>query len=199
MAKETRERMIDAAVDALRRRGLAGMSFTDVLAASGAARGAIYHHFPGGKNQLVAEAAARNGQDVRARLTALPGAGAAGPREVAEAFIAFARPVAEEAAGGSGCAVAAVTLPADGDGRELCQVASGVFGSWTERLTEALTAAGMAPDAAADSAHLLVSLLEGAQVLCRAAATAAPFDHASRAALSLFPEAPEPPGRPGRV
>ena len=48
------------------------MSFTEVLRESGAARGAIYHHFPGGKSQLVAEAAARNGQDVRDHLAALP-------------------------------------------------------------------------------------------------------------------------------
>ncbi|MEU3069077.1 hypothetical protein ABZ712_19585 [Streptomyces sp. NPDC006906] len=38
-----------------------GMSFTDVLTQSGAARGAIYHHFPGGKNQLATEAAVQHG------------------------------------------------------------------------------------------------------------------------------------------
>lgn len=68
MASETRERMVGAAVVALQRRGMAGMSFTEILTTSGAARGAIYHHFPGGKSQLVAEAAARNGADVRAQL-----------------------------------------------------------------------------------------------------------------------------------
>jgi TetR/AcrR family transcriptional repressor of lmrAB and yxaGH operons len=56
----------------VQRRGVAGMSFTEVLDSSGAARGAIYHHFPGGKAQLVTEAAARNGQDVRAHLATLP-------------------------------------------------------------------------------------------------------------------------------
>jgi prevent-host-death family protein len=54
------------------------MSFTDILASSsGAARGAIYHHFPGGKTQLVAEAAQRNGaepfeQTVRTALNPRP-------------------------------------------------------------------------------------------------------------------------------
>ena len=72
MPGETRSRMVDAAVSALQRHGVDGMSFTEVLAASGAARGAIYHHFPGGKAQLVAEAAARNGDDVRAHLAGLP-------------------------------------------------------------------------------------------------------------------------------
>ena len=58
MLSDTRTRMIEATVEALQRQGVAGMSFTGVLAASGAARGAIYHHFPGGKAQIVAEAAA---------------------------------------------------------------------------------------------------------------------------------------------
>ena len=72
MAGDTRERMIEAAVHALRRDGVEGMSFTGVLRESGAARGAIYHHFPGGKSQLVAEAATDNGNEVRALLAQLP-------------------------------------------------------------------------------------------------------------------------------
>jgi AcrR family transcriptional regulator len=64
------------------------MSFTEVLERSGAARGAIYHHFPGGKNQLVAEATVRNGQEARISLSQLPtesprGLVEAGLREVA--------------------------------------------------------------------------------------------------------------------
>lgn len=40
----------------------------------GIARGAIYHHFPGGKGQLVAEAADRFGGQARQRFAALEGA-----------------------------------------------------------------------------------------------------------------------------
>src|SRR6266487_777898 len=98
----TRDRMVEAAVEALRRRGVAGMSFTDVLRASGAARGAIYHHFPGGKTQLVAEAAAHNGHDVRAHLATLP---SSSPLAVVEAFLAAVRPVVEASTTGGGCAV----------------------------------------------------------------------------------------------
>ena len=71
------------------------MSFTEILDASGAARGAIYHHFPGGKTQLVAEAAAASD--------------------------------------------------------ELRQVADAALASWTDQLTERLTAAGSAPTRPATS------------------------------------------------
>ena len=182
MAKDTRTRMVDAAVAALRQRGLAGMSFSDVLAASGAARGAIYHHFPGGKRQLAAEAASRNGQDVRAHLAEFP---TTSPLAVVEAFLTAVRPVVEESARGSGCAVAAVTLELDGDSADLRGVAAAAFASWIGQLADSLAAAGMAPGDAVDLASLLVSLLEGAHVLCRAAGSLEPFDQAARTAVLL--------------
>jgi|SRR5579872_3395212 TetR/AcrR family transcriptional repressor of lmrAB and yxaGH operons len=192
MAADTRDRMIDATVAALRRHGVAGMSFTEVLKASGAARGAIYHHFPGGKAQLVAEAAERNGQDVHENLAALPSASPAG---VVEAFVAAVRPVAEQAAGGCGCAVAAVTLGADTDqdagGSSLREVAQSAFASWIGLLAQRLTEAGLESGPATDLAATLIALLEGAQVLCRAAGSLEPFDRAARTATALARTLPQ--------
>ncbi|MCX4090999.1 TetR/AcrR family transcriptional regulator [Nocardia sp. alder85J] len=184
MTKPTRARMIDAAVDGLRRQGLAGMSFTEVLAASGAARGAIYHHFPGGKAELVAEAARLHGHEVDQRLAELSGAG---PRAVAEEFLTMVRPVIEDSVRGCGCAIAAVTVGSGAEGDELRDIAATTFAAWAQQLTAALAGAGMSPEAAADLAQLLIALLEGAQVLCRAAADSAPFERAARAALAAVP------------
>jgi AcrR family transcriptional regulator len=182
--------MVDAAVTALQRHGVDGMSFTEVLAASGAARGAIYHHFPGGKAQLVAEAARRNGDDVRRHLAALP---ARTPQSVVEQFFSLVRPVLVESATGAGCAVAAATVGADGS----CAVAQRVFATWIETLADRLRTAGLdsddgaddatddAIDLATDLATTLITLLEGAHVLCRAAGSVAPFEHAARTALAL--------------
>ncbi|MTL16759.1 TetR family transcriptional regulator [Nocardia seriolae] len=180
MAATKRDRMIDAAIDALRTKGVAGMSFTAVLDASGAARGAIYHHFPGGKTELVATAAARNGEQVRDLLAALP---APDPLTLVEAFLTLVRPVVAASAEGAGCAVAAVTV--DPDSGDLRTVAATAFDSWTTTLAERLTAAGVEPAAAADLATTLLTLLEGAHVLCRAEGTIAPFDRMSRAATDL--------------
>ncbi len=184
MRTDTRGRMIEATVEALRRRGVAGMSFTEVLRSSGAARGAIYHHFPGGKAELVAEAATRNGEDVSGFLAALP---ADDPLGVVEAFLALVRPVVAASAGGSGCAVAAVAVGGSGDAEDdaLRSVAASAFAAWGDRLAERLVAAGLAPGEAADLAALLLSLLEGAHVLCRAAGELDPFDRAARTAVEL--------------
>lgn len=173
--------MIDATVDALSRNGVCGMSFTEVLEHSGAARGAIYHHFPGGKGQLVAEAAGRFGDQVRERLAALQGAD---PRAVVEEFLTLTRPVAAAAAAGGGCAVAAASVGSAGDAtlREAADVA---FTSWIDELSARLTDAGLPAEHARDAAALLISMLEGAQVLCRASGDVEPFDAAARAAVAL--------------
>lgn len=185
MSSDTRTRMVEAAIRALQRQGLAGMSFTEVLADSGAARGAIYHHFPGGKNELAAEAAARNGDDVRNHLAALP---AGDPLELVAAFLDAVRPVLAVSADGGGCAVAALTV---GDGRRdgnsvaLRQLAATTFRAWTSALTAGLAAAGLPAQDAADLAVTLLTLLEGAHVLCRAAGTLEPYEQTARTALSL--------------
>jgi TetR/AcrR family transcriptional repressor of lmrAB and yxaGH operons len=191
VAGDTRARMLVAATEALRRSGVAGMSFTEVLGASGAARGAIYHHFPGGKAQLVAEAAGQHGAEVLGHLATLSGGS---PAEVVRAFLAAVRPVVAASAAGSGCAVAAVALSptgpagplaAAGTGTGTTEVAAAAFDSWVGQLTATLTTAGAPPTEAAELASALIALLEGAHVLCRAAGDLAPFDRAASAIDAL--------------
>jgi len=178
----TRDRMIDATVDALRRHGVAGMSFTEILDASGAARGAIYHHFPGGKLELVAEAAQRNGSEVRDLFAALPGRT---PAAVVGEFLRFVRPVVLASVDGQSCAVAAVALGAEPGSDELRASAEAAFRSWSDTLAARLRATGLTRSAAAELATTLVTLLEGAHVLCRAEADIAPFDSVASAARRL--------------
>src|SRR3954463_2840697 len=94
----TRARMVSAAAESLRRHGMAGTSFTEVLTASGAARGAIYHHFNGGKAELIGEAVAVTGAGVTGALASLPEA--AGEAVVVDAFLTLIRPVVQESAAG---------------------------------------------------------------------------------------------------
>lgn len=178
---DTRSRMIDAAVAALQQRGVAGMSFTEILSTAGAARGAIYHHFPGGKKELVAEAALRNGADVRAVLAEVPGDS---PVAVVENFLATVRPVVQASAAGGGCAVAALTVSPEDE--QLREIAARAFDSWTTALAERLIAAGVPDPGSAESlAAMLIGLLEGVHVTCRAAGSINPFEQAARAAIEL--------------
>src|SRR5436305_12291372 len=67
MAKHPRERMIESALVLMGEKGVEATSFSQVIEHSGAPRGSIYHHFPGGKAQLVEEAT-RHAGDIVAKL-----------------------------------------------------------------------------------------------------------------------------------
>ncbi len=65
---DTRTRMIISATELFRENGYSGTGFRDVVAHSGAPRGSIYHHFPGGKTELAEEAVRLAGDVVAARI-----------------------------------------------------------------------------------------------------------------------------------
>jgi AcrR family transcriptional regulator len=159
------------------------MSFTEVLRASGAARGAIYHHFPGGKSQLVAEAAADNGSEVRAALAQVP---AGSPAAVVRGFLQLIRPVVQESASGGGCAVAAAAMARpepDHDGPQ--QAAAVAIGSWISELAGRFAAAGLAAAEARELASTLITMLEGAHVVARATGEMVGFDQTAHALTAL--------------
>jgi AcrR family transcriptional regulator len=70
MATDSRERMVRSAAYLFRERGYSGTGFRDVIAHSGAPRGSIYHHFPGGKVQLAQEAVRYAGEFLNAGIEA---------------------------------------------------------------------------------------------------------------------------------
>src|SRR5262249_33805946 len=64
MAKisSAREDMLQAATELFRARGYEGVGVAELLEASGAPRGSLYFHFPGGKEQIGVEVIARVGE-----------------------------------------------------------------------------------------------------------------------------------------
>ena len=136
---------------------------------SGAARGAIYHHFPGGKDELTREAVAWTGRRVRTNLASLSGTG---PLECLDAFLDVVRPLVMEASLGRSCAGAAVVIETGQVNAGLTETAQAALRSWVETIAERLVAAGADPAAA----QTMSAMLEGTQVLCRASGDLQPFD-----------------------
>jgi len=194
VATDTKQRMIEAAAAQLRTVGLAATSFTDVVAASGAARGAIYHHFPAGKAELVRDAVAWTGQRVAAEFASIE---ATDPNDVVAAFLIAVRPAVEMSAGGASCAVAAVTLEAAQLDPTLTATVQTALASWVDTLDRQLRRAGSSETAARTLSTLLIAFLEGSHVLCRAEGSTAPFENgavgmraAARAMFSLITATP---------
>lgn len=193
MAAGTRQRMVEAAAGLLRDGGLEAANFSDVLARSGAARGAIYHHFPQGKSELTRAAVSWTGDRVRANIEAVRGDD---PSQVVTAFLEAIRPVVGEASGGTSCAVAAVVLEAGQRDATLTETAHVALRSWIAALDARLLFAGAAPVVARQVSVLLITFLEGTQVLCRAAGDLTAFDDASAAIAALVRTSLDPIAAP---
>src|SRR4029079_9792666 len=64
----TRERMVISTALLVREQGARATSIDDVLAHSGAPRGSVYHHFPGGGQQLLSEPIDYAGEFIARRI-----------------------------------------------------------------------------------------------------------------------------------
>jgi len=167
--------MIAATARLLAVQGLEGASLAAILEAAKAPRGSMYHHFPGGKDQLVAEAIELAG---RRSLESMAGLDGQSPEVVAGRFLDGWRELLVRTECRAGCAVMAVTVATDSS--EVLVHAKAVFASWIERLTQ-LFVAGRLPEAtASELATELLAVTEGAVAISRAQRDVTPFDVVAR-------------------
>jgi len=163
--------MIEGAARLLAQRGLQATSFSEVLAATGAPRGSVYHHFPDGKDQLIAAALdAASGQMARA----LDGRDGASAEDITALFLRIWHTVLTRSRFQAGCAVVAVAIAADSSA--LLECAAAVFRAWRARLAALLATGGLAPHDAAAFAATLIAACEGAVILARAEQSLEPFE-----------------------
>ncbi|TIT52597.1 MAG: TetR/AcrR family transcriptional regulator, partial [Mesorhizobium sp.] len=129
MATDTRTRMIEATALLLRRRGYHGTSLNDILTASGAPRGSLYFHFPGGKDQLVIEVTRASVADVTERLGAQLATESDPAVAVHHIYQSVAR-MLEDNEFSLGCPIAPVVLDAPNDVPELEEICRSAFEQW---------------------------------------------------------------------
>jgi TetR/AcrR family transcriptional regulator, lmrAB and yxaGH operons repressor len=168
--------MIESAALLFSERGVQGTSFTDVLAHSGAPRGSIYHHFSGGKTQLVEEATRWAGEFT------IAGAVAAVERSDPVAAVGSFRrhwsKVLRASDFGAGCPIATAAL--EGSHEPTARdIAGEVFADWQKVIADALLRRGVAAARAYSITTLLLASLEGAIILCRAQRSLRPLERIS--------------------
>lgn len=171
MPDGSRERMVRAAVELFRERGYAATSFQDVIERSGAPRGSIYHHFPGGKEQLGREAVRWYAARV-ARALDLTGTAT----EAVALFLSSSREALVASDFSAGCAVAAVALDLPAGEDALLPSVAEAFGSWRAVLQTAFARDGATPAQARRLAAFTVAAVEGALILARADRSTRPLD-----------------------
>lgn len=170
----TKQRMLDSAVLLLRERGAAGVTVDAVLAHSGAPRGSVYHHFPGGRNEIVLGAVRQAGDHMAAVVDDAATTGDV--QQTVERLVLFWKRALTKTGFRAGCPVAAMAL----DSRDLVpgagDVVDEIFAQWRASLADVLSANGFAAPRAQRLATLVVSAIEGAIILCRAHRDLGPLD-----------------------
>src|SRR3954467_9561752 len=144
MSTPTRQRIVEAGADLLRLKGYSGTGVKELVAAAQAPFGSLYHHFPGGKEQLGAEIVRWSGREY-GRLGPL--VFDAAPDVVTGVRMFFAGAAENLAASDwvAGCPIATVALEA-ANTRERARVATAdVFGEWVDGLAPRFAAAGAEP------------------------------------------------------
>jgi AcrR family transcriptional regulator len=172
----TRERILYATAELFRRQGYNGTGLKQVVAEAEAPFGSLYHHFPGGKQELGEEVIGMAGAFFQALVTAVYDAEATPEASVRAVFTGAAETLAatdyEDA-----CPIATVALEVASTDDRLRRATAAVFEQWVAALAERLGDRG--------KALAVIAALEGGFVLCRAARSTEPMLAAGEMAAAL--------------
>ena len=179
MARSTRESILTAAAELMRRRGYAGVAMKDIADASGAPIGSLYHHFRGGKAQIAREALANAGAAYGLLIPAVVD----GHTDLGEAVHAIFDQAADDMAAtgyANMCPVASVAAEVADTVEELRQTAGEVFAGWIAGGTAYFVARGVDEPRARDLTAAVIGGLEGAFLLSRTLRSVEPLRAAGR-------------------
>jgi AcrR family transcriptional regulator len=180
----TRDRLVSATADLFRSGGYHNTSVKAIVERAGAPFGSMYHHFPGGKEELGAAAIVSSGLAYGDLIDVFFGDDVADLVAAIEAFFAGAAWTLVETDYADACPIATVALEVASTNEDLRRATSAVFDDWIARASARFRQHGIPPDDATRLARAVIMLLEGAFLLCRANRTTVPIADATAVAVA---------------
>ncbi len=166
MARSTRESILTAAAELMRHKGYAAVGMKDIVTASGAPIGSLYHHFPSGKVEIAREALINSGAAYALLIPTLVDA----HDELGDAIVTVFTQAAEDMAGtgfANMCPVASVAAEVADTVEALRATTSTIFAGWLNGGTSYFASRGLPPDTAREVTVAVIGALEGAFLLAR--------------------------------
>ena len=151
------------------------VSLAEIVEASGVTKGALYHHFPGGKDEIAAETIRWSGAMYALLLPAVfdPAPDfVTGVRD----FYALAAVHLRESGWEDACPIATVALEVASTNEPLRIATAEVFDSWIDAATARGVREGLPEPEARRLGIAIIVALEGAFVLCRSLRSTEPLD-----------------------
>ena len=190
---DTKARIVGTTGELFRRQGYVGTGLKQIVAEAGAPFGSIYHFFPGGKKELAAEVIRTSGRAYQDLVMAILDAAPDAHTAMETGFAAAAETlVATDYA--DACPIATVALEVASTDETLRAATAEVFAAWVDAGAERFVRWGFGVADARRLAIVLITSLEGAFVLCRAARSTEALDAAASAVLAAVRTAREDPG-----
>ena len=167
MATDTKDRFIDVSADLLRRQGYASTGVKQIVRAAKAPLGSLYHHFPGGKEELGAAAIRRSGAVYELLI---PATFDPAPDLVSAVRLFFEGAAAnlEKSEYEDACPIATVALEVSSTSDTMREACADVFESWIAAGRPRFTAEGLDEATSRELVIGMIAALEGAFVLARA-------------------------------
>jgi TetR/AcrR family transcriptional repressor of lmrAB and yxaGH operons len=184
VASGSKERIEAVSADLLARRGYNGMGLKALSQAAGLPYGSIYHHFPGGKEEIAASAIGNLGALVEQLLTSLF-ASMPADRAVTAMFDHMAGRL-EASDWAAGCAIGTPAQDGATDSAVVRAACDGALAAMVVAIADALTVAGLPAARAHDLATGVVAAYEGATILARVQRSAGPLHATARTMAALL-------------
>ena len=189
MAADTKDRILDTTAELFRRHGYTGTGMKQIVQAASAPFGSVYHHFPGGKEQLGEEVIRRSGAMYAELFVALARDSSDLLSYVQATFEGAAQTLVDSDYEDA-CPIATVALEVASTNEPLRLATADVFQSWLDGWETSLTRwGGIEPTRARTLAFELLGAMEGAFVLSRALRSPEPMLVAGAAAVDRVREA----------
>jgi AcrR family transcriptional regulator len=165
MARSTREAILTAAAELMRRKGYGAVGMKDIVAASGAPIGSLYHHFDS-KAQIAREALINAGAAYALLIPSIVN-GHADLGEGIDAVFSQAADDMQTTGFANMCPVGSVAAEVADTVEPLREGCAAVFTGWFDAGTGYFSGRGLSVDDAREVTVALVAALEGAFVLSR--------------------------------
>jgi AcrR family transcriptional regulator len=179
MARSTRESILTAAAELMRRKGYGAVRMKDIAEASGAPIGSLYHHFRGGKVQIVREALVNAGHAYALLIPSIVDEYTDLGAAIEGVFIQAAEDMAATGFVNM-CPVASIAAEVADTVEELRETSAGVFTDWVDGGSAYFHARGLDEPRAREVTLALIGALEGAFVLARTLRSTEPLLAAGR-------------------
>jgi TetR/AcrR family transcriptional repressor of lmrAB and yxaGH operons len=188
--------IVRAAATLFRRNGYAATGINEIADLAGAPKGSLYHYFPDGKD-AIGEAAVRfAGKGLVVMMEKLE----AEHKSAASLIQAYCRLLAGWMAKSGfkdGCPISTTLLESAPQSERIAQAGREAFSAWSDVIARALIRDGFSKAEARRLSTLAISAVEGALILSRVEASAAPIEDVAKSLGAILKHDVPPRKRAG--